>query len=1489
MNFVKTALKHRQITITILAIVFVAGVYSLLTMPRREDPKLTIPQGLVISYYPGATAAQVEEQVTKKLEHYLFQYEEVYKAKTTSVSRDGLSIVYVWLNDNVDKPEIFWSKLRHQLLVTKQIDLPQGVMGPVVNSDFGDTEALLISVESENASYAELNEYAKLLEDNIRFLKASSKIRRIGEQKEQITVYFDSDKLSQLGIGVQQIVQILQSQNAVSPTGNLKTENNTVSLYTSGFYTDISQIKNQIIGTSKTGEVLRLGDIAELKREYAEPDTYIEINDHKTVIVAVQMNEGNNIVWFGKDVDKIVDEVSRQLPSNVKITTIVNQPEMVDANISHFLKEFMIAIIAVIIVIMLLLPFRIAAVAATTIPMTISITFVILHVFGIELHQVSLISLILVLGLVVDDAIVVSDNYVDLLGRGLSRWEAAWRSASDLVIPIFTATITIIASFLPLLILPGAIGEFLHDLPVTVTIALASSFIVAMVLTPTLCFLFIKKGVHSENEHKNKKSFVLDGMQAGYNKALEWCVNHRAIVIAGSLLFVVAAVAVFKFGIRQQFMPYAERNQFLVEIWMPTGTKLEKTKESVLRVESEIKNDERVVSYASFTGTSAPRVYYNFSPEFPVSNYAQILVNTTSNKDTETLAHELEKKIDELVPEGSAQVRLMQQGQPLKAPVEIYIYGDDVPKLKETSAQIKEIIKSKNGSHLVHDDFREDFYGVSINLKEDASRLGFTTTSVSQMIYAGFKGYPVTAMHEGDKTIDVVLRMNEEKRSATQDLENFYVESPVTGAKVSLRQIAELKPGWQQGNIMHRNGLRCMTVRCDSKDGVLPSEILSEIRPEIAQLDLPNNFKIEYGGEYANQNEVLTPLIGALSISLMLIFLILLIQFRNLKETFIVMLTIPLSVFGAAMGLVIMGNNFGLTAFAGLICLSGIVVRNAIILIDHAKELIDEGMDIQTAAVESGKRRLRPIFLTAMAAAVGVFPMIISGSSLWSPLASVIAFGVIWGMLMALLVVPILYMLMIKPKDTGMYKENLKNKKKIPMGYATIIALVLFVVSTTAVQAQETQKLSLQQMQEMALQNNHYLKVKQMQVNQKEQQVNESKVKFFPSVTANAGYMYNHNLPSLAIEQGSFGELPLQYILPDGSLYNVTVELPDKDYIFEMSEHSTYNAGAMLYQPISQIPKINTGIKIAKNELSITKEEQTKAVMQIKQAVEKLYFGLLILEKQQQEAEMKKQAAQQKLDDVESAILSGKATILAKSGLNAALAGEEQNLLKINIQINDYTADLKHLIGVVDSVHFTLDDNFMSESFLSVQVAHDASKAALDGNADLKIANLTLAKAQNAVKAADYSYLPDVGIFGAYAHQQGNSLFPNNNLLAGVSFKWNIQDAFSNTYTRKQRYWQKKQAEENVLNLEKQLNNELEKSSRRLLQSEELISVAQKVVDYRREDLKVENDKQFTGLGNNTDYLTAKANLAKAEADLYAAQLSYRLALTDLQILTGNY
>lgn len=1030
MNIIEKTLRYRQVTLSVLALFFILGAYSLLKMPRREDPKISIPQGLVVAYYPGASSTQVEEQLTKPIEECLFKFEEVKKAKTTSSSEDGKSVITVELTENVKQNDVFWNKLRHELLVLKQTQLPKGVVGPIVNSEFGNTEALILGLSGDSLPYDQLRSYAQRLEDELRTIPSVSKVKRDGQQQEEVRVLFSSGRLAQYGISLTDAIRVLQSQNDVYPSGSLQTESADVVFHAKGYYATMEELGNQVIGTSGQGNVVRLKDVATLSRTFAEPQSKVKVAGEDAIIVSVEALAGNNIVDFGKAVSEKLTQFEASVPSTIHLTVISNQPEIVDNNISHFIAEFFIAIVAVIIIIIVMLPLRIAVVAAMAIPMTVSLTLALLNLCGIELQQVSLAALIVVLGLVVDDAIVVADNYVDLLDHGETRWNAAWKSASELVVPILVATLTIIFAFMPMIILTGAIGEFIESLPLTVSIALASSFVVAMVFTPLLCHTFVKKGLHTPGSEATEKSgkSLLDKTQKLYNKVLLWCTSHQRTTLALGLVPLLLAAAIYKFGIRQKFFPSAERNQFVIELWMPTGTPLKTTEEASDRLALLLKGDSRVTNFSTFIGTSAPRFYYNLSPEFPVTNFAQVVINTTSNETTLTLADELTRKVEAAVPEGRCKVRLMQQGKPLKAQVEVRVWGEDIEDIEAIGLQVDSILRQTPGTMHVQNTFHEDYLTFDIRPKPEAARMGFTTESIALSLQTDFGGAPITYIREDNNTVVVRARLEEPLRQTAEDVGQTYLTSPATGKSVPLSQVADIVPVWKTGRVMHRNGMRVMTIESETDDTVLASEVLAEVRPQIDSLPLPSGYQITYGGEQENKTETFGEMAVALGISLLLIFFILLFQFRDIRETLIILATIPLSIFGALVGLVLTGNNFGFTAFVGLICLSGIVVRNSIILIDHIHELVDKHqMTLSEATIESGKRRLRPIFLTAMAAAFGVIPMILSGSQMWSPLASIIAFGVVWSMVVALLLVPVAYLRwIVKTKET---KKQLSYEK----------------------------------------------------------------------------------------------------------------------------------------------------------------------------------------------------------------------------------------------------------------------------------------------------------------------------------------------------------------------------------------------------------------------------------------------------------------------------
>lgn len=1009
-------LRHRQVAIVLSVIALGLGLHSLLTMPREDTPRITVHQALVIALYPGANAAQVEQQLTRPIEAYLFTFTEVNPVKTHSTTRDGQAVVTVELHEWVKDKEGFWSRLRLGLAELKQLQLPAGTLGPLVNSDFGESVALLIGVTSPHSTYAELRRNLERIEDALRTVKGAGRIKRYGERHETIYVEADSHRIARYGAGLPEVVAALRQQNATPYSGTIKAGALEVPLHTRGRFTSVEEVRQQVVFTNPvTGVVVRIGDVAAVERRLADAESILRLNgrDDPVLILSVEMQPGHNIVKFGREVQAALDGVKALLPADVALQVINDQPGVVALAVNHFIREFFIALVAVVAVTLLLLPWRVASIAALAIPVTIAITFKVLEMLGVELHEVSLAALIVVLGMVVDDAIVIADNYVEKLDHGLSRWDAAWRAAHELAIPVFTATIAIILAFAPLaFFLTGSTGEFILALPITVGIALATSFFVAMFLTPMLCYVFIHQGLKEQGGGVGHA--LLGRVQGVYARVLGPIVRHPWLAILAGVLSLPAGAALLPF-IKQKFFPAAERAQFVIEIDLPLGTRLETTDAVARRVEAALAGDARLSGHATFVGTAAPRVYYSFAPEFPRASYAMLLVNTQGNAETDAAVADYARRLAGLDPAARINVARFQQGVPTEAPVEVRISGPELGTLRRLGDEVRAIFLRAPGAEQVRDDFRDGF---SLDLRvnsEVANRLGLSTSVIAAEVMAGFRGVPVTELWEHDAPVPIVMRLEGERRHEFTELETFMLRAPLTQATVPLNQVAEVQPDWSPAQIARRNGVRTLTVFAHPAQDVLPSQVLAPIRAGLEQLRLPPGYRIELGGEYEGQQETFGQMSGALVASVVLIYLVLLFQFKSSRETLIVMLAIPLTFFGAMAGLVLTRNPLGFTATVGLISLVGIVIRNSIILVDYADELRrHEGLPAGEAVVKAGERRLRPIFLTSMAAAVGVLPMILSGSPLWAPLASVFSVGIVWSMLMTLLVIPAVYALMMQ-------------------------------------------------------------------------------------------------------------------------------------------------------------------------------------------------------------------------------------------------------------------------------------------------------------------------------------------------------------------------------------------------------------------------------------------------------------------------------------------
>ncbi|MDR2859511.1 MAG: efflux RND transporter permease subunit [Mediterranea sp.] len=1022
-NIVESAMHHRNIVFLITTLMIVLGIYGLKNIPKQEFPTFTIRQGVIVGVYPGATSAEVEEQLTKPLETFLFSYKEVKKAKTYSHSKDGIAYVFVELNDNIFNKDEVWSKLKHGLNGFKA-QLPPGVLALIANDDFGDTSALLITLESENKTYRQLEGYLEILESRVRGVESVSNLRRYGLQKEQINIYLEKEKLANYGLNVTEMANSLLSQGFITIGGTIDNSEMVAPVHISKTFRSERDIEEQIVYSDPMGNIVKLKDIARVVREYPAPDSYITNNGKKCLLLSMEMRENNNIVQYGKDVDKILAEFEADLPDDVSIYRIADQPKVVGNSINTFLFELMMAILAVILVTMLLLPLRVAGVAATSIPITIFISLGIMFAFGMELNTVTLAALIVVLGMIVDNSIVIIDSYMEKLDDGVPRWHASISSAKEYFRSILSATLAIALTFFPFLfILRGQLHDFVQLFPWTILITLGVSLAVAMLLIPYMQYIFIKKGFKQSKAAKGKadKKNMLDKIQSAYDTFLPKTFKHPKRTVGLGLLSIVAAIY-FGTLIPQRLMPVAERDQFAVEIYLPQGSPLSQTEEISRQLQTVLQADNRVVSVTAFNGTSSPRFHLTYAPNMPASNFAQFIVNTTSSEDTKEMLAEYSGNYANHY--SNAYIRFKQLDfQSVNAEIEVRITGNSIEELKQFSDTLITELTQISEVSRVRTNFEEVLPGIKVNIDPvEAGRLGIKDVLVGTNLAVRFNGLPVGSIWEGDYVMPVKIKSEwEKKEPRIEDLQDEYIMTLTTGGSVPLRQIAAIEPEWTEGQIAHRNGVRTLAVMVDLNFGENANSVFSkaeEIVGRLSKTQLSKDLTISYGGVKESDEETLPQLLIGLTIAVCIIFFILLFHYKKISLALLTLEATTLSFFGAIFGVWVTGSELGVTSILGLVSLIGIVVRNGIIMFDYTELLRNKhGMSVYDAALDAGKRRMRPIFLTSAAASIGVIPMIISQSPLWSPMGIVICFGTLFAMIGVVCVLPVSYWLVYRNED----------------------------------------------------------------------------------------------------------------------------------------------------------------------------------------------------------------------------------------------------------------------------------------------------------------------------------------------------------------------------------------------------------------------------------------------------------------------------------------
>ena len=1029
-GLIPMAMEYNKIVLLLVSTLIIFGVYALFKMPKQEFPSFTIRQGVVVGFYPGATSAEIEQQLAKPLEKFLFTYKEVRKSKTYSMSRDGVVYVFVELNEEVNNKDEVWSKIKHGL-ATFKLQLPSGVLALIANDDFGDTSALLIALESDTKSYRQLDSYLEALEGRLRGIESVSNLRRFGGQKEQLSIYIDKEKIASYGINLYSLYQTLLTKGAIGTSGVIDNDEINVPIHIERPFGSERDLEEQIVYSDPQGNHIRLKNVATVVREYPKASSYTESNNKKALILSTEMRAGYNIVEYGKEVDKVLQQFEETLPDDVKVFRIADQPKVVAHSISSFLEELLIAIIAVVLVVVALLPLRVAGVAGSTIPVSIFISLALMFGFGIELNTVTLAALIVVLGMIVDNSIVIIDSYLEKLDEGMPRRQAAVESAKEYFKAILSATLAIGVTFFPFLVtFSGELYDFVFMFPWTVLITLSVSLAVAVLFVPFLQYTFITKGLHSkEKSPKVKRVSFLDRLQSVYNNLLSAIFRYPKTTFALGVLSVLAGIFLFA-RIPLKLMPFAERDQFAIEIYLPQGSSISQTEAIAKDLNGILQKDERVKSITSFIGSSSPRFHTTYAPKIGGPNYAQFIVNTVSAKATVAMLDEYGNQYSHKYPNAFVKFKQMDYQAGVDADVEVRLSGDNIADLKEIADSIQLKLNMLEEPIRVYTNYEEILPDIRVALDPvEANRLGISEGILGVGLTSRFGGMPITTVWEGDYKLPVVLKSRwEHKDPRPSDVEDEYISGLFSNA-VPLRQVAKVSAGWTEGQIVRRNGIRTLSVYADMKRGFRSDKTQRDVEQIVSGLSTEitaRNITVGYGGIKENTAETLPGIISGLVISIAIIFFILVFHFRRVKLAILVLASTLFSFLGAAVGLLVMDMEFSLTSVLGLVSLIGIIVRNGIIMYDYIEELRHKHqLSVAEACVEAGKRRMRPILLTSLAASMGVIPMIISDSPLWAPMGTVICFGTLISMVFILLMLPLIYWLACRGEDNHRLKPAL--------------------------------------------------------------------------------------------------------------------------------------------------------------------------------------------------------------------------------------------------------------------------------------------------------------------------------------------------------------------------------------------------------------------------------------------------------------------------------
>ncbi|MDH3402530.1 MAG: efflux RND transporter permease subunit [Acidobacteriota bacterium] len=1020
MSLTALAIEKNRITLVVLLVILAAGVRAYLGMPQSEDPGFTIRTAMVVTYFPGASPERVELLVTDKIEKAIQEIPEV--DVINSQSKNGVSIVIVDIQERYKEMRPIWDNLRRKVDRVRG-DLPEGVIGPDVNDEFGDVFGTVINLTGDGYTYAELKDVADDVRDELLLIDEVAKVEIHGAQDERIFVEYNNARLAELGLSPGQLKGILESRNIINPGGQVRTADEEIVLEPSGNFESVADLGRTIISLPGQSELIYLEDVAEIARGYVDPPKRrMHASGRPGLALAVSMREGGSILLLGKEVRATIDRLQAVYPHGVEFEFTQFQAGEVEKKVSDFAGNLIQAVAIVMLVMLVSLGLRTGLVVASLIPMAIVMSFIFMALFDVGINSMSLASLIIALGLLVDNAIVMSESIMVLAAEGKSVKEAAVASAKELKTPLLVSSLTTAAAFLPIYLAKSAVGEYTAALFQVVTITLLCSWLLALTMIPLFCVLFLRVKRKAEG----------DGYDSRFYR------RYRGLLLAALrrpwLSMGVVALVFFAtmqlFGLVPAiFFPPNERPSLTAELRLPTGTPLARTEEVVEEVEAFMTanlragpeqlaaGEQGVTNWATFIGEGAPRFFLSYGPEQASPEYAILVVNASSREYVDTAVAEL-REFTKRFPGLKAQIDPLPLGPPAGDPIEVRVSGRDTDTIFEIVDQVKARLAAVAGPRNVSDNWgaRSKKLLVKINAAR-AQRAGVTNEDVAVSLQTVLSGITTTEYREEDKVIPVTLRSVGADRLDLAKLDSLNVFSQVTGRSVPLEQVADLEVAWQPANIRRRDRLRTVTVSADLDPGFTAIAVNEDLVPllERDREGWPQGYSYEIGGEDEASQEANASIVEQLPIAALIIVMLLVGQFNSIRRGLIILITIPLGVIGVVLGLLVMRSYFGFMTLLGIISLAGIVINNAIVLIDRIEiEIRDKGLTPQQAIVESAQRRLRPIVLTTLTTLGGLIPLYLGGGIMYRPMAVAIMFGLAFATTLTLGVVPVLYTLFFR-------------------------------------------------------------------------------------------------------------------------------------------------------------------------------------------------------------------------------------------------------------------------------------------------------------------------------------------------------------------------------------------------------------------------------------------------------------------------------------------